>query len=337
MDRRGFLQTGMLVPAVVLELSRLGLGDAMAARSEVSADDWAEIVTEHGYGYMTTRPDVLLEQLMVDVLAIQYAVDGEPDDSRRARDMRRCAALLAALTAMTVANLGQLREGRRWWRTARTLADKSTDPATQAWVRGREIVRAMYEQRPIGMILTMTETFEGELTGAPQDAMPEFLGGKAQALALAGRTDEAAAMLPHFITVCEGLPARITTQGASVFGWSPDRQKFTESFVHSFLGNYEKAAAAQDAAVALYPKTYARGPAQIELQRSLCLARTGDAAGAARHALAVLEQLPAADHIRPIVDLAYRVDASIPTADSQQPEVLDYREYLSTPRQIEVA
>jgi hypothetical protein len=336
-DRREFLQAGMLVPAVVLELGRLGLSDAMTSRSDVSAAEWEEIVTEHGFAYMTTSPEHLLEQLMIDVLAIQYAADGEREDSPRARDLQRCAALLAALTAMTVANLGQLREGRRWWRTARLLADKSTDPATRAWVRGREIVRAMYEQRPIEMVLTMAEAYEHELTGAPQDAMPEFLGGKAQALALAGRGDEAGAVLPHFVSVCERLPTRITAQGASIFGWSLDRQRFTESFVHSFLGDYEKAAVAQDAAISLYPKTYVRGPAQIELQRSLCLAKTGDSVGAARHALSVLGQLSAADHIRPIVDLAYRVDASIPASDSQLSEVLGYRDYLSTPRQIEAA
>jgi hypothetical protein len=143
-----------------------------------------------------------------------------------------------------------------------------------------EIVRATYEQRPIGMILTMAETFQGELAGAPREAMPEFLGGKAHALALAGRVDEANAVLPE---------------------------------------------------------SYVRGPAQIELQRAVCLAQMGDSVAAARHALLQLERLPAADHIRPIVDLAHRVDGFIPASDARLSEVVGYREYLSARRPIEVA
>ncbi|GLY96546.1 hypothetical protein Acsp02_38010 [Actinoplanes sp. NBRC 103695] len=335
MNRRGFLQTGVGAASLLLELGRLGLSDAMSSRGDLSAAEWEAIVMEHGFGYMTTPPHELLTALMVDVVAIQYAAEGEPDDSIRAKDLQRCAALLAALTAMTVANLGELREGQRWWRTARDLADRSTDPETRAWVRGREIVRAMYEQRPIGMILHLAETYEGELVGAPQGAMPEFLGGKAQALALAGRTSESDALLPRFATICAALPDRITALGASVFGWSEDRQRFTESFVHSFNGNFARAAAAQDAAVALYPAEYVRGPAQIELQRALCLARMGDSAAAASHALSELSQLPSADHIRPIVDLAHRVDRSIKKADKHLSEVCAYREYLTTTRQIE--
>lgn len=336
-NRRRFMQTGLGAASLLLEFCRLGLGEAMSSRSDLSATEWEAIVMEHGFGYMTTPPHELLKALMVDVVTIQYAVDGEVKDSARARDLQRCAALLAALTAMTVANLGDLREGQRWWRTARDLADRSTDTATRAWVRGREIVRAMYEQRPIGMILHLTETYEGELAGAPQDMLPEFLGGKAQALALAGREAEAEALLPRFVAVCESLPARVTALGASVFGWSEDRQKFTESFVHSFNGNFTKAAAAQDAAVALYPTEYLRGPVQIELQRALCLARMGDSVGAASHALEELSRLPSGDHIRPIVDLAHRVDRSIKSADRALPEVASYRDYLATTRQIQPA
>ncbi|MFG1608599.1 hypothetical protein [Actinoplanes sp. NPDC049265] len=334
-NRRGFLQTGVGAATLLLELGRLGLNDAMSSRGELSAAEWEEIVMEHGFGYMTTPPHELLTALMVDVVAIQYAVEGEAHGSLRAKDLQRCAALLAAVTAMTVANLGELREGQRWWRTARDLADRSTDPETRAWVRGREIVRAMYEQRPIGMILHLTATYEGEITAAARDATPEFLGGKVQALALAGRIREADALLPQFAAVCAELPDRLAALGASVFGWSEDRQRFTESFVHSFNGNYAKAAAAQDAAVALYPAEYVRGPAQIELQRALCLARMGDSAAAAAHALHELSRLPSDDHIRPIVDLAHRVERSIVPADSQLPEVSAYREYLTAARQIE--
>jgi tetratricopeptide (TPR) repeat protein len=334
-DRRGVLQAGLLVPAVVLELSRLGLGDAMASRGAVSAAEWEEIVTEHGFAYMTTPPEEMLEQLMVDVLAIQYAADGEPADSRRARNLQRCAALLAALTAMTVANLGQLREGRRWWRTARSLADKSADSATQAWVYGREIVRALYENRPIGAIIRMIDSFEANLPEAPQNSMLEFVTGKAQSLALAGRRNEAEACLPRLMKICDELPSSLIADGDSIFGWSLDRLKFTESYVYSFIGEYPKAAEAQAAAIELYAPTYARGPAQIELQRSICLAKIGDSTQAATHAKSVIDSLHPGDRIRPVVDLGFRVLTAISQNDQNRPEVRDYKEFLGFAIEIE--
>jgi hypothetical protein len=334
-DRRGFIQAGVLVPAVVLEFSRLGLSDAMATRGNTSVDEWEEIVGEHGFAYMTTPPDQLLGQLMVDVLAIQYAVDGERDDSLRARELRRYAALLAALTAMTLANLGQLREGRRWWRTARTLADRSADPATKAWVYGREIVRALYENRPIGAIMKMVNYFEASLPRAPQESLLEFFTGKAQTLALAGRREEAEACLPKLETICDGLPNSVIADGDSIFGWSLDRLKFTQSYVYSFTGEYPKAAEAQAAAISLYPPTYTRGPAQIELQRAICFARIGDSTQASTHARSIIDALTPGDRIRPVVDLGYRVLAAIPQKDHSLPEVRNYQEFLGLTREIE--
>ena len=323
------------MPAVVLELSRLGLGDAMARRSDTSAAEWEEAVAEHGFAYMTTSPDEMLQQLMIDVLAIQYAADGEPEESDRARDLRRCAALLAALTAMTLANLGQLREGRRWWRTAKDLADKSGDPSTKAWVYGREIVRALYESRPVGAIIRLVDSFEASVPTAPQDAMLEFMTGKAQSLALAGRPDEAKACLPELEKICDKLPNSIIADGDSIFGWSLDRLRFTQSYVYSFVGEYPKAAEAQAAAIRLYSPTYARGPAQIELQRAICLAKVGDSAQAALHAKTVVADLHPGDRIRPVVDLGYRVLAAIPPGDQNLPDVRDYREFLGFTEEIE--
>ncbi|WP_373862833.1 hypothetical protein, partial [Nocardia amamiensis] len=64
------------------------------------------------------------------------------------------------------------------------------------------------------------------------------------------------------------------------------------SFVYSHLGNIEAAEKAQQAALRLYPPSSMRGPIKIELQRALCLARSGDYNEGARHATAALERLP---------------------------------------------
>ena len=335
--RRTFLQgagAGFAAPVLALEAARHGLGVAMSERMDNSVEDWAEIVEEHGYGYMSMPPYQLIDSLMVDVVAIQYAI---PDAQERGaeQDLQRSGALLAALAAMTLANLGMIAESRRWWRTSRHLAEKSQDLKVLTWIRGREVVRALYEQRPIGIILRMVDSFEGSVTNAPEEAIPEFLSGKAQALALAGRATEASACLPHLEDVYASLPSSITADGSTIFAWSADRLRFTQSYVHSFNGNFTEADKAQREAVKLYPNNYARGPAQIELQRALCLSKMGDAAEAARHARAILGALPAVDYIQPIVDLGHRVLHTIPAADNSLPEVVAFRELLTGPRQIE--
>jgi hypothetical protein len=88
-------------------------------------------------------------------------------------------------------NRGDLIEARRWWRTARLAADRSADPYTMLWVRGREVVRAGYECRPVPVILQLASQAETRLDGVPPEALSEFFTGKAQTLALAGRHTEA--------------------------------------------------------------------------------------------------------------------------------------------------
>ena len=341
MHRRTFLQGAGLAAAaasgLALEATRHGLQLTPAEeRATATVQEWHEIVAEHGYGYMTTPPHDLLQALMIDLLAIQYAVD--PDDrSDTAAELRGAAALLAVLAAMTLANLGQLREGRRWWRTARHLATDSGIPKVIMWVRGREVVRALYEQRPIGSILAMIDDAEPLVVTAPRESLPEFLTGKAQALALAGRTDQAGAALRQVQDLFTELPAGLTQgTGSTIFGWPEERVHFTRSFVHSHLGQYDDAADAQAAAIAAYPSEYARGPIQIELQRALCLVNIGEIDEGVRHAHKTLTTTAHADRIRPVIDLSHRVVAALPPTALRRPEVIAYRELLNTPYQLEV-
>src|SRR3954463_3495917 len=102
-------------------------------------------------------------------------------------------------------------------------------------------------------------------------------------MALAGRSDAATDALRRLERIHEGLPAEAMADGASVLVWAEDRIRFTQSFVYAQLGNTAQAMNAQDAALAAFPVTYRRGPAQIELQRALCLVRDNDVTGGVRH------------------------------------------------------
>jgi hypothetical protein len=232
--------------------------------------------------------------------------------------------------AMTIANLGEMRHAERWWRTARRIAQQSGDIETVVWVRGREAVRAIYEQRPLGLILQLVDEAEARAYGAPTRSLPELVSGKAQALALAGRPDDAGAALRQLEMIYAGLPGEATADRATVFAWAEDRVRFTESFVYSQLGDVERATIAQEQALAAYPATYRRGPAQIELQRALCPVRSNDVTEGVRHAQAIVAGLSPAEYIRPIFDLSRRVLYAVPIAQRHHDAVAQLHDCVTT-------
>lgn len=95
--------------------------------------------------------------------------------------------------------------------------------------------------------------------------------------------------------------------------------RFTESFVYSHAGNFTKAERAQETALTLYSDDNLCDPAQIGLQRALCLVRIGDTTEGTRHALDTMTNLPLLVHrIRPIADLGQKVFDSIPAHERNQ-------------------
>lgn len=324
----GMAGLGLVASGLALETARHGLDLALAKeRSRVTVDEWHEIVWEHGYQYLVASPKEFIEVLSVDMASIRQAFSAD-HDARTREELRGAGAMLAVFCAMTLANLGDIRHARRWWRTARRLADQSNNPATILWVRGREIVRALYEQVPLSAILDLVRQAEPVVAIAPATAQTEFMTGKAQALAVAGSADEAQETLHQAQDLYERLPTEVTADSGSLLGWPKERILFTKSYVYSFLGDYAPASEAQEAAVRAYPVSYRRGPAQIELQRALCLVRSGDVTDGLHHARQVLDGHPASDRIRPILDLARRVHDVVPAEQRQHAAVAEYRRFL---------
>jgi hypothetical protein len=197
------------------------------------------------------------------------------------------------------------------------------------WVRGREVIRAGYEQRPVRVILQLVREAETRLDKAPPEVLPSFFSGKAQTLVLAGRHVEAEQTLCQVRESFGKLPAP-STRNASLFDWGEDRLRFTESFVYSHMGDFTKAEQAQQAALRLMSDSSMRGPAEVELQRALCLVRSGDLAQGTRHAQTTITDLPMMHRIRPIADLGQRVLSVIPPHERRQSWAQEYRECLKS-------
>jgi hypothetical protein len=196
------------------------------------------------------------------------------------------------------------------------------------WIRGREVVRGLYEARPTAAILQMIEQAESFANGSSPTDRAELMSGKAQTYALAGRRAEAEAALHEVRAIYDSLPPETIDNRDSIYGWPEDRLRFTESYVFTYLGDANEATAAQDRAIKAYHTKYRRGPAQIELQRALWMVNKGDVAGGVQHASAALQSLPSRDQIRPIVALAKEVLGAVPAPQISKPAVVEFRECL---------
>lgn len=331
MERRAFVfQTAVLAAlrasgiTPMLEAARHDVHRSLEGnQGTADVDEWHQIAREYGQTYLTTAPVTLLGALLVDLAGVQLALQQHGDDETTQRQLLQAGALLAAFTAQTAANLGDLLEARRWWRTARLAADRSADLSTMFWVRGREIVRAGYEQRPVHAILQLITEAETRLDGVPPEALPEFFSGKAQTLALAGRHLEA----EQAVRQVRELPVS-SHHRDSLFDYAEENLRFTESFVYSHAGNFTKAERAQERALTLYRDDNLRSPAQIELQRALCLVRMGDLAQGTRRAQKTIINLPVVHRIRPIADLGQKVLGAIPAHERSRAWVKEYGECL---------
>jgi len=336
LERREFLMglatSAGLAALTARESIRHGLARSLSEeRGTADVDEWHEIALEYGDNYWTTAPAVLLESLMADIAGLQAALHRCASSADAQRELRSAGALLAAFTAQTIANLGSTREALRWWRTARRSADESGDPYTALWVRSREIVRAGYEHRPTTTIMRLVEEAEhslGKAGQAPAHPLPQLLSGKAQTLALMGRRAEAETTLGELHECFEALSASSVNYGGAQFPWGKEKLHFTNSFVYSHLGDFERAEQAQRAALPFYSSQDLRSPAQLELHRALCLVHIGDITEGIRHAREVISGLPN-EHRIVIVDLGWDILNTVPKPDQQRTDVMEYRNWLN--------
>jgi transcriptional regulator with XRE-family HTH domain len=282
------------------------------ATSEIM--EWENILREYAVCHLTTPPTVLLRSYLNDLQQLNMVLTAR--DPRSALDLYRVGAVLTSLTAWTYANLDAVDYAGRWWRTAHHLAAASRDPETRVWVSAQEAVMALYQatHSPSAVLdaIEQAETLALSVPFTPATAW--LFCGKAQALGMVGRQHEAEAALAALRDTFAGLASSVTSDRASFLGWPETRLRYTESFTYSHLGDFAAASLAQDRALGLFPANVRRDPIKIELQRALCLARSGAAADAEQHAVAQLAALDPDQHDLPMANLAARVLRSLPAS-----------------------
>lgn len=113
-----------------------------------------------------------------------------------------------------------------------------------------------------------------------------------------------------------------------------DRRRECDSGTEAGDGRIEaeqfqpRAERAQWAALDLYPPHSRRGPVQIELQRALCLVRSGDPSQGTRYATTTLEGLPTEHRTRFVMGLGEQVLAAVASDQRRKPAAQELHELL---------
>ena len=132
------------------------------------------------------------------------------------------AMTLSVIVALSLVASGHALLSRRWWASAQRAADESRDPDTRVLTRAWDIVNGCYDGRRPDAVVTISEEVL-PLVARPSAATCGLLAGRAQALSLAGRHDEAVATVRHLSEQIEKLPATVVGDVESLWGWPEHR------------------------------------------------------------------------------------------------------------------
>ncbi|MFI5916231.1 helix-turn-helix domain-containing protein [Dactylosporangium sp. NPDC051541] len=306
------------------------LSASMDTDAGLDIDELDQIVLDYGVDYLVTSPAELRQRLTADILVVQLGTAQAGTAAQRER-LRRIGAVLATFMAKTTSNLGDLAGARRWWRAASQVADRSGDPATVLWVRGQEIIRALYDRRDINDILRLVDRTEPIAAKSEMSALPSFMSGKAQAFAAASMAKEARTVLEQLDGIYSKLPTEMTAvrDRESDLQWPHTKYLFTASYVHARCGSLADAYNAQEEALREYLPSHVRAVAQINLHRALCMVTAGDPVGGLQYAQQTMSKLPSSHHVRPVIDGAHTVLASASEHQRAQAACAEFANYLT--------
>ncbi|MER6171386.1 helix-turn-helix transcriptional regulator [Streptosporangium sp. NPDC001681] len=288
-------------------------------------DTWEEIVWEHAHGIVSRPLAVLIRDLSVDLLTLQQALSSAP--GREAVGWARVNARLTLLLAHALGSAGHTRESIHWWISARRAAAQTDDPEFIAAAHAFEAVQALYERRPLAVVLSRVKTALDLTADQPGRAAVSALGSRAHALALMGDHDGAHASLAAQAEVFATLPDSVTGNTMSAEGWSESRLLHTRSLVLTLIGA-PSASVAQQEALDSYPVGRERQATQIRLHQAASAVRQGDVTDGLQHAVAIMENLGPGRMTQFVLHVAHVVADAAPAGQQAQRAVSDYRAHL---------
>lgn len=303
-DRRRFtsiaaVATG-IAPVVASDLLHSGFSAALAGAGP-DVDDWNETLVSYGRDYMSLGAGEIQKRLTADMLVIQQQLDGP--------ERWDVASRLATLYAKTYPGSDGVK-AVTWYRTAVEAADRSGDPETRVWVRGRAAIALGYEGAALGVAETLARQAEA-IDDRPSLGRLNAVMGRAHVAAIRGDEGTANHLLDQGRRIFDAAGSEEQESDYAVPYW---RMNVFTSLLLARLGDENGALKAQEAASATLPDSLPRFRTHLEMHRGLMLARAGDKAGGIAYAQGALNALPPEKHSLTLRMLMEEVEAPVSVA-----------------------
>lgn len=300
----------------------------ISADPSAKMEEWEQAVSDHGYGYLALPPAQLVSELAADIVDVQTFKprirEGHPLYSRWCR----VTSGLAWLMAKTLCNLGHVQESRGWWTTAQHAADASGDKDLSLWVSGERLTRGLYERRPAAVLHRQAEAATAHQRSCA--GLSQIYTLQAQVYALEGRAVEATRKLRDAEAVFARLPADVTRDTGSAWGWGEDRLRYTEAWVYAHLGDTAPLDLSADRVVGLVEYADPRSATQIKLVQAFGHVRAGDMTEGISLATSTYEAWPVEQQTTIIGRLAEEVWEEVPPDQRSVPSAVAYRELVGS-------
>jgi transcriptional regulator with XRE-family HTH domain len=313
-----------------VESIRRWLDDALTggAVSREGIEDWEDAVRHHGRATRTRPAGEQIIELAADMTELGQAIR-RCRSASSLRGLVRVTAKMAGLMCLLYVKLDERDAFQRWARTARTAAMEAGDPAVLSWVLAQEAYGHFYGG-DLTTALTVAQHAQAQTPGAVGVGTALAAALEARVQGTRGRVRETGAAMGRAEAVLDLLPPVAVT--ASAFGYTESQLRFHEENAYTHLGDWRRAAHAQERALELCPPGDYTDWAMIRLDRARCLLASGYAAVAVEYAAETLTPLRAV-HSQGIIALQARdLVRALPAGHRAAPEVRELERLLTAPR-----
>jgi transcriptional regulator with XRE-family HTH domain len=333
MDRRTVIRAlGALAASPLPLVQWEALRQSMEAAVDPDFDRWDQVVEDYGIAYYCLPGDQVMDNLRAD-LTVLHTIIPTADDAARAH-LLRAASRLSVIVALNLVTVGQTLAAGRWWRDAQKYATGSRDKETIVLARAWDVVNGCYDGRSASWIVDFADQVLPLTAGMASAGSCGLLAGRAQALSLAGRHDEAVDTAGQLAETAERLPRDVINDADSLWGWPEHRLRHTEAWVYAHAGRLSEATRAQERAIALYPPGMTRLRAQVQLHHAAAMIRQGQIPDGLQLAADLINELPAEDQNELVRTVARQVMAAVPSRERGRTAYHELRDCIA-PRRTE--
>jgi tetratricopeptide (TPR) repeat protein len=240
--------------------------------SGTSLDDWEMTVIRHGRATRDRPAGVLLGDLHSDLVELDQAISRHPPASSLRR-LTRATAHMSGLMCLTLCKLDQRSAFRRWARTARLAANEAGDPETFSWVLAQEAYGHFYSG-DFSEAIDVARQAQDVSRSTPCVGTALAAALEARAYAVTNRPKETRVALGQAESNLSNLSG--TALEASAFGYNEAQLRFHEGNAYTHLGDMASALPAQERALILCAEGDYTDWSLTRLDRTKCLAKTGN-------------------------------------------------------------